>query len=108
MLFAGIPFILVDVFRRIINAKRPYELYDFYECPPKKREGRSFPSRHAYSAFVIATLAFAFSIPAGIVMACLGLALCVSRVLLGIHFIRDVLCGAAVGIIAGVLGLLFM
>ena len=31
--------------------------------------------------------------------------LAVSRVLLGIHFIRDVVCGALVGVVSGVIGI---
>ena len=92
----------------MIDAPRPYELYDFYENKPKEREGRSFPSRHAYSAFVIATIAFAYSIPLGIGLVLLGIALAVSRVLLGIHFIRDVVCGAIVGVISGLIGIFFL
>ena len=38
----------------------------------------------------------------------MGLALAASRVLLGIHFIRDVLCGALVGVISGLIGIFFM
>ena len=56
----GVPFILVSVFRRVLNAPRPYELLPFYNNEaPKKKKGRSMPSRHVFSAFVIGTtLAF--------------------------------------------------
>ena len=108
LLFAGIPFILVDLSRRLINAKRPYEVYTFYEKPPKNKKGNSFPSRHAYSVFVIGVLSFSLNPFVGIAILCLGLALCICRVLLGIHFIRDVIAGALIGIISGVCGLIFM
>ena len=104
----SVGYVAVTVVRRLINAPRPYELYDFYENKPKEREGRSFPSRHAYSSFVIATIAFAYSVPLGIGLLLMGLALAASRVLLGIHFIRDVLCGALVGVISGLIGIFFM
>ena len=108
LLSAALPFFAVGFVRMMIDAPRPYELYTFYENKPKERAGRSFPSRHAYSSFVIATIAFAYSIPLGIALLILGLALSVSRVLLGIHFIRDVVCGALVGVISGLVGIFFL
>ena len=108
LLSAALPFFAVGFVRMLIDAPRPYELYDFYEVKPKERAGRSFPSRHAYSSFVIAVIAFVYSIPMGIALLLAGVALSVSRVLLGIHFIRDVVCGAAVGIISGLLGIFFV
>ena len=108
LLSAALPFFAVGFVRMLIDAPRPYELYDFYEVKPKERAGKSFPSRHAYSVFVIATIAYFYSIPFGIALSLLGIALCVSRVLLGIHFIRDVVCGAAVGVISGLIGIFFL
>ena len=108
LLAAGIPFILVSLARLIINAPRPYELYGFYERPPKNKSGRSFPSRHAFSAFVIGVLAYPFSPVLMIALLLLGVAVSVSRVLLGMHFPRDVFAGCAIGVLSGVIGLLIM
>ena len=105
-LFVG--FVLVSLARKAIDAPRPYELYDFYEDKPKEREGRSFPSRHAYSAFSIATAAFSIHPLLGGAFIILASLMCASRVLLGIHFIRDVVCGALLGIIAGGVALIFV
>ena len=41
---AALPFFAVGFVRMMIDAPRPYELYDFYETKPKERAGRSFPS----------------------------------------------------------------
>ena len=103
---AAIPFVIVTVARKMINAPRPYELYDFYEKKPKDKAGQSFPSRHVFSAFVIATLSALVSLPLAIALAVLGISLAVSRVLLGMHFIRDVVAGALIGAVSGVLGLI--
>ena len=108
LLSAFVGFVLVSLMRRLINAPRPYELYTFYEEKPKEREGRSFPSRHVYSAFAIATLTFFVSNIIAVILIVLALAMCVCRVLLGIHFIRDVVCGALIGVIAGLVGLLIL
>ena len=103
----GVPFVIVTLARRFINAPRPYELYSFYELAPKKKRGSSFPSRHAFSVFVIGTvMAFAYPI-LGAVTLTLGLVLCTLRVLCGIHFIRDVVTGALLGALSGVIGVLF-
>ena len=100
----GVPFLAVSALRRAINAPRPYELYDFYAEPPKKKRGCSFPSRHAYSVFAIGTAACLASPVLGAVLLIFGVLLCTARVLLGIHFIRDVLAGAVIGATATLLG----
>ena len=100
----GAPFFLVTLLRKRINAPRPYEIYDFYPTPPKNKEGLSFPSRHAFSAFAIGTaLCFISPLTGGTLLA-LGVLMCAARVLLGIHFIRDVLTGAVVGIVTTLIG----
>lgn len=102
---AAVPFIVVSVLRKLIDAPRPYELYSFYETPPKNKRGSSFPSRHVFSSFIIATLSYMLSPWLTAAVALVGIALSVSRVLLGIHFVRDVLAGALIGITSGLLGL---
>lgn len=105
---AGIPFVFVSVVRKLINAPRPYELYGFYEVKPKGKAGQSFPSRHVFSAFIIAVFACLIS-PWLMAMAlAMGITLAVSRVLLGMHFIRDVASGALIGIVCGVLGIIIL
>ena len=108
LVMAAVPFILVSVLRLIINAKRPYEVYAFYTEPPKNKKGRSFPSRHVFSSFLISTLLITVNIPLSIGFYILSLALAVCRVLSGIHFIRDVLVGALVGILSGAIALILL
>ena len=104
----ALPFVIVSVARLLINAPRPYELYDFYEKRPKDKSGQSFPSRHVFSAFLIATVSYCASIPLMIVNIAAGLLIAVSRVLLGVHFIRDVACGFLIGIISGIVGIVIL
>ena len=105
---SAVPFIAVSIIRRAINAPRPYELLGIYETAPKKKSGESFPSRHVFSAFLIATVAMpTYPILAAVLML-LGAALATARVLLGIHFLRDVLTGAIIGAISGGIGLLVL
>ncbi len=102
----GVPFVLVSLLRKLINAPRPYELYDFYENPPKKKSGDSFPSRHAFSIFAIGTIAIFVNLPVAITLLFFGFLMCFCRVALGIHFVRDVLTGSLIGIISSVIGAL--
>lgn len=101
----GVPFVTVSLMRRMINAPRPYELLEFYEKKPKGKAGRSFPSRHVFSVFVIATVLMTWSplLAAGLMLA--GVLLALLRVVLGIHFVRDVVAGALIGIASGGIGL---
>lgn len=105
---AGIPFVFVSVMRKLIGAPRPYELYGFYEVKPKEKAGQSFPSRHVFSAFIIATLAIPVSVWLGAAALVMGCALAAARVLLGMHFIRDVAAGALAGVLCGVLGIIIL
>ena len=101
----AVPFVLVTLIRRLINAPRPYELISFYEVPPKDKRGQSFPSRHVFSAFTVAMLSFVLSPFLAAAIMIVGVALSVARVLLGMHFVRDVVCGALIGIVSGLIGL---
>lgn len=104
----GVPYVAVTAFRKVINAPRPYELYSFYDKKPKEKTGQSFPSRHVFSAFSIAALAYTFSIWLSLSLALLGICIAISRVLLGMHFIRDVAAGALIGILSGTLGIIII
>ena len=103
-LVLGVPFVAVTVLRKLINAPRPYEIYDFYPTPPKNKSGSSFPSRHAHSAFAIGTVMCFYSPILGSVLLVLGGFMCCARVLVGMHFVRDVICGAVVGSVSALVG----
>ena len=110
-LMAGIPFIAVSLMRYLINSPRPYEVLDIDEFKVMREErksGRSFPSRHVFSAFLIGMLWLPYSVPFGVAALMLGAFLGAGRVLLGIHFIRDVIAGAAIGIVSGLIGILIL
>ncbi len=106
LIILGVSYALVSLFRKIINAPRPYELYSFYKVPPKSKFGVSFPSRHTFLVFAIGTLCFPLLPLPSVILLLFGVMQAISRVLLGIHFIRDVVCGAILGIISSIIGLL--
>ena len=100
----GVSFVLVSLFRRVYDAKRPYEVYGISPVLKKDTCGRSFPSRHVFSIFVIGMTFYVQDQRAGAVILALGFILAAIRVLGGVHFIRDVVAGAATGVISGLIG----
>ena len=83
---AAVGFVIVTVMRHFINAPRPYELRSFYKVSPRDKVGKSFPSRHAYSAFVIAVLSWLWHPLIAVGAVIIALVVCAARVLVGIHF----------------------
>lgn len=104
ILIPGISFVLLSIYRRTVNSPRPYEVFDLPPIIDKKTAGHSFPSRHIFSMFIIATTCFYFYPPAGVLIGLTGAALALNRVLGGVHFIKDVAAGALIGIACGILG----
>lgn len=104
VLVCGLSFILVTLFRMICNTDRPYTVYDFEPLIAKEKKGESMPSRHVFSAFVIA-MSFLYtytwiSIPIFIV----SILMAIGRVIGGVHFPKDVIVGALIGILSGIIG----
>ena len=90
--------------RAAINAPRPADEISDLKRKDLKKGGKSFPSRHSFSAAVIAA-AFAWvSKGAGATAALLAAAMGAERVLEGSHWIRDVIAGLLFGGLYGWLG----
>jgi membrane-associated phospholipid phosphatase len=106
VLICGIPFVAVSLIRKHIDAPRPYEALDITPLIPREKKGCSFPSRHVFSAFVIATALCLVSLPLAIFVALAGCVLMCTRVIGGIHFPKDVIAGAFIGVTAGAAGIL--
>ena len=102
----GISFVLLSLFRKGVNRKRPYEFFGTPSLIPKKTQGKSFPSRHVFSIFVIA-MSWLYLFPwepAGVILLAAGLLLAALRVLAGVHYLSDVVAGALIGILAAAIG----
>ncbi len=111
LLAAAIPFAVVSVARIFINSKRPYEVIDFdaFEwMREERRPGRSFPSRHVFSAFLLGVLILEHSVSLGAAVLLVGALLGVCRVLLGIHYPKDIIAGEIIGAVSGIVGLLVL
>ena len=104
VLVPGVSFVLLSLFRKIYNSPRPYEVFDFSPVIDKKTKGKSMPSRHVFSMFVIAVTMYCFYKVSGLVIGAAGIVMAVVRVVGGVHFPKDVIAGAVIGIMSGVIG----
>ena len=106
ILVPAIGFLLVTVLRAWINAPRPYEAMGIPAITPKDTKGKSFPSRHAACGSVIAVTAIFTAPVLGWALLVISLLIALSRVLAGVHYIRDVTVGWLLGAGIGLLGFL--
>jgi len=106
VLVPGISFVLLSLFRKVINRPRPYETFDVPSVIKKDTKGKSFPSRHVFSATIIA-MTFLLVSPwpwLGVVFLGVSILLAIVRVISGVHFISDVSVGFIVGVVVALLG----
>jgi undecaprenyl-diphosphatase len=82
--------IITEPLKRIINATRP------------NGEPLSFPSGHAAIVFAIAMAIFYFNKKWGIVAFIVAILVGFSRIWIGVHYPIDILAGALVGILSGI------
>lgn len=106
ILVPAVGFLLVTWLRAWINAPRPYEAMDIPAITPKDTKGKSFPSRHAACGAVIAVTAIYTAPVLGWSLFAVSLLIAVSRVLAGVHYIKDVMAGWLLGAGIGLLGFL--
>ena len=100
----AVSFLMVSLFRSRYDAKRPYEVYGIAPAIKKDTSGKSFPSRHVFSIFVIGMTVLIQSTFWGALILVLGIVLAAIRVAGGVHFIKDVAAGATAGLICGIVG----
>lgn len=101
-----ISFILLSLYRKKHNAKRPSEVYNIPSAIEKGKEGKSFPSRHSFSAAIISVCLFHLSVPLGLAFLLVTLIIATLRVVLGLHFVKDVAVGTLIGVLCGVAALI--
>jgi undecaprenyl-diphosphatase len=70
----------------------------------RRRDPHSFPSGHATRAFMLAVLAIGLG-PAwfGWLLVIWAPMVCLARIMLGVHYISDIVAGAALGVLMGIL-----
>lgn len=109
LLVPAVAFLCVTLLRDRLNRPRPYEVFQTAPTLRKQTKGRSFPSRHAFSIFMISlTFFYAGYAGLGTAMTLMSVLLAFLRVVLGVHFPRDVLAGAALAALAAAVGYLLL
>lgn len=105
--FVAVPavgFIALSVFRARYNAPRPYQVAAIDPIIKKDTEGKSFPSRHTFSLFMIALSWVAWNVPAGIVLVVFACIMAATRVIGGVHFPRDVVAAVIFALVCALVG----
>lgn len=91
------------IIKRLVGRERPFDEPDFDDVLIKKPITYSFPSGHTSSSMAAATtISFCFphlAVPAF----ALGIIISFSRLYLQVHYPSDVLAGAALGLICGLI-----
>lgn len=101
-------FVVVSVFRYLVNSARPYEQMDIDPLIKKDTKGKSFPSRHTFCMFMIA---FAWMLESVIIGIILFIAACILgylRVVGGVHYPKDVIAAFIAATIVSSIGYVFM
>jgi membrane-associated phospholipid phosphatase len=101
-------FVFVSIFRALAGEERPYEKYNFEPVIPKDTKKHSFPSRHVFSAAVIAGTWIVFFPAVGAGLIAITALIAILRVICGLHYIHDVVAGGLMGLAWGVFGTIIM
>ena len=97
-------FIAVTIVRHLVNAPRPYENGGAPALIDKSTKGHSFPSRHTFCMFMIAYAWLAWQPIVGIILLACAITLATCRVLLRVHFPRDVIAAAILATLFAIIG----
>lgn len=101
LISAAISLTLFLRIKKIINRKRPCEIQPHCWATLLPPDRFSFPSGHSMTAFSVAVPLSLFypSLEAGLLFCAFSIAL--SRIVLGLHFLSDVVVGSALGALIG-------
>ena len=100
-------FVILSLFRKKINAPRPYEEWDIKPLLDRDSPGQSMPSRHVFSATIISMACLHASLSVGVILLVLSAFLGLVRVLGGVHYPKDVVVGYICALVWGVIFFLF-
>lgn len=101
--------LLVTIIKAFADRARPFKLLLETRVVGWKEAGLSFPSGHTAQASMMMTIAinyFHFPLPVSIALYAVVVLVGFTRVYLGVHYPRDVMAGAVLGVIWGNVGAL--
>lgn len=91
------------ILKSIFMRSRPFVQNDFINLYINKPKGYSFPSGHTLSSFIASTLLYNYNKHYGRYFLLLAFLIGISRVILMVHYPSDVLAGAILGFIIGII-----
>lgn len=94
-------FVMAEIIRRIYFRPRPFVYHHVNLFISYSAKEASFPSGHASFYFALSTIIYGYHKKAGIVFYCGSALIVISRVFVGIHWPSDILAGAVLGIVMG-------
>lgn len=90
------------ILKNLVDRDRPYEVLDNLKILIERQPDSSFPSGHAANSLASAIVFYKmFKKKTGLSILIAGLAMALSRVYVGVHYLSDVLVGIGVGTISG-------
>lgn len=104
LLVPAVTFGITTLLRPLLHCPRPYDVYAITPLWPPHRTGLSCPSRHTASAVILALTGFYVNPVFGVLLTPAAVIIAATRLLSGLHFIRDILVGALVSLLCGVVG----
>lgn len=101
--------LVVELVKAIVRRSRPFVKLSQTRIVGYRERGRSFPSGHTSQAFFVATMLaqyFHLGLWAALTLYTLAALIAITRMYVGAHYPRDVLAGAILGSVWGLLGVL--
>jgi len=96
--------IITEIIKNLLHRARPYEVLETAEKLIKENQDfQSFPSGHAAIFFAIAMAIYFFNKKLGIAFFVGAVLVGLARIFVGVHWPSDVLAGAIIGIISGII-----
>ncbi|HZW02945.1 MAG TPA: phosphatase PAP2 family protein [Anaerolineaceae bacterium] len=101
--------LVVETIKLLTFRSRPFFVFSETQVIGWRERGRSFPSGHTSQTFFLIVVLVDFfepAVPITVLMYFLALIVALSRVYIGVHYPRDVMAGAILGSVWGILGTL--
>ncbi len=95
--------ILTEIIRFFYHHPRPFEVLNFMPLITQTEIGNSFPSGHATFYFALATVVLLWNRRWGMWYFILTIVIGFARIFVGAHWPLDILGGAAIGILSGLM-----